>query len=365
MVMSELTEKPRESFILARGDYRNQTEKVTAGVPSVLPPLPEAVNGAPANRLSLARWLMDPANPLTARVAVNRYWQMYFGTGIVKTLENFGSQGESPSNQALLDWLATEFIRTKWDVRALQRTIVTSAAYRQASPVTPELLEKDPENRLIARGPRFRLPAEMLRDGELYLSGLLKEKTGGASVNPYQPNGVWEEIAFGDGFTSQTYQQGHGDDLHRRSLYTFWKRTAPPPEMITFDAPDREKCAARRTITNTPLQALVLLNDPTFVEAARSLAERMLVEGGKTPATRLDYGFRLATARGPAPAELAILRDTLNVELLNFKRHEDKAQALLKNGEAPVNPKLDKSELAAWTTVASMILNLDETMTKQ
>ena len=365
MVMSELTEKPRESFILARGDYRNQTEKVTAGVPSVLPPLPEAVNGAPANRLSLARWLMDPANPLTARVAVNRYWQMYFGTGIVKTLENFGSQGESPSNQALLDWLATEFIRTKWDVRALQRTIVTSAAYRQTSPVTPELLEKDPENRLIARGPRFRLPAEMLRDGELYLSGLLKEKTGGASVSPYQPNGVWEEIAFGDGFTSQTYQQGHGDDLHRRSLYTFWKRTAPPPEMITFDAPDREKCAARRTITNTPLQALVLLNDPTFVEAARSLAERMLVEGGKTPATRLDYGFRLATARGPAPAELAILRDTLNVELLNFKRHEDKAQALLKNGEAPVNPKLDKSELAAWTTVASMILNLDETMTKQ
>jgi hypothetical protein len=362
MVMSELTEKPRESFILARGDYRNQTEKVTAGVPSVLPPMPK---DAPANRLGLAKWLVDPGNPLTARVAVNRYWQMYFGTGLVKTLENFGSQGEPPSNQQLLDWLATEFVRTNWDVKGMQKLIVTSAAYRQASRVTPELLEKDPENRLIARGPRFRLPAEMVRDGELYLSGLLKENVGGASVNPYQPAGVWEEIAFGDGFTSQTYLQGHGDDLRRRSLYTFWKRTAPPPEMTTFDAPDREKCAARRTLTNTPLQALVLLNDTTYVEAARALAERMLTDGGKTPASRLDYGFRLATARSPQPRELAVLKDTLNTELLDFKRHEDRAQALLKTGESPVNPKLDKSELAAWTTVASMILNLDETITKQ
>ncbi len=362
MVMSELTDKPRESFILARGDYRNQTEKVTAGVPSVLPPMPK---DAPANRLGLAKWLVDPSNPLTARVAVNRYWQMYFGTGLVKTLENFGSQGEPPSNQQLLDFLATEFIRTNWDVKGVQKLIVTSAAYRQASRVTPELLEKDPENRLIARGPRFRLPAEMVRDGELYLSGLLKENVGGASVNPYQPAGVWEEIAFGDGFTSQTYLQGHGDDLRRRSLYTFWKRTAPPPEMTTFDAPDREKCAARRTLTNTPLQALVLLNDATYVEAARALAERMLTDGGKTPASRLDYGFRLATARSPQPRELTVLKDTLNTELLDFKRHEDRAQALLKTGESPVNPKLDKSELAAWTTVASMILNLDETITKQ
>lgn len=362
MVMSELTDKPRESFILARGDYRNQTEKVTAGVPTVLPPMPK---DAPANRLGLAKWLVDPANPLPARVAVNRYWQQYFGTGIVKTLENFGSQGDPPSNQQLLDWLATEFIRTNWDVKGMQKLIVTSAAYRQSSRVTPELLEKDPDNRLIARGPRFRLPAEMVRDGELYLSGLLKENVGGASVNPYQPNGVWEEIAYGDGFTSQTYQQGHGDELHRRSLYTFWKRTAPPPEMTTFDAPDREKCAARRTITNTPLQALVLLNDTTYVEAARALAERMLTDGGKTPVSRLDYGFRLATARAPQPRELIVLKDTLNAELLDYKRHEDKAQALLKNGEAPVNAKLDKSELAAWTTVASMILNLDETITKQ
>jgi hypothetical protein len=366
MVMSEIVgtekDKPRETFILARGDYRNQTEKVTPGVPTVLPPLPE---GAPANRLSLAKWLVDPANPLTARVAVNRYWQMYFGTGLVKTAENFGAQGDPPVNQPLLDWLATEFVRTQWDVKAMQRLIVTSSAYKQSSRVTPELLEKDPENRLLARGPRFRLPAEMIRDGDLYLSGLLKEQVGGASVNPYQPKGVWEEIAFGDGFTSQSYTQGHGDDLHRRSLYTFWKRTAPPPEMITFDAPAREKCAARRTITNTPLQALVLLNDVTYVEAARSLAERMMLEGGRTPAGRIEFGFRAATAREAQPKELAVLREAFNAELLEYKRHEDRAEALIKNGETAVTAKLDRSELAAWTTVASMILNLDETMTKQ
>ncbi len=362
MVMSELTDKPRETFILARGDYRNQTEKVTAGVPSVLPPLPANV---PANRLALANWLVDPAHPLTARVAVNRFWAIYFGTGIVKTQENFGAQGEPPSNPELLDWLATEFIRSKWDVKALQRLVVTSAAYRQASKVTPELLEKDPENRLISRGPRFRMPAEVLRDSELYASGLLKEQAGGPAVNPYQPNGVWEEIAYGDGFTSQSFVQGKGDDLHRRSLYTFWKRTAPPPEMLVFDAPDREKCAARRTITNTPLQALTLLNDTTFVEAARALAERMLVEGGKTPASRLGYGFRLAMARQPAAKELAVLSGELIAELLEYKRHEDRAAALLKNGEAPLNPKLDKSELAAYSVVAGLILNLDETVTKQ
>jgi hypothetical protein len=354
--------KPRETFVLARGDYRNQTEKVTPGAPSVLPPLPK---DAPVNRLTLAKWLVDPANPLTARVAVNRFWQMYFGTGIVKTAENFGSQGDPPSHPELLDWLATDFIRSGWDVKAIERLIVTSATYKQSSRVTPELLEKDPENRLLARGPRFRLPAEMVRDGELYLSGLLKEKIGGPGVNPYQPKGLWEEIAFGDGFTSQSYTQQHGDNLYRRSMYTFWKRTSPPPEMITFDAPDREKCTGRRTITNTPLQALVLLNDTTFVEAARALATRMLTEGGKSADSRLDYGFRLATARDAAPREIAVLRDTLNAELIDYKRHEDRAADLLKNGESPVNPKLNKSELAAWTTVASMILNLDETITKE
>ncbi|HCC59073.1 MAG TPA: hypothetical protein DEQ47_17790, partial [Solibacterales bacterium] len=250
---------------------------VTPGVPAVLPPLPK---DQPANRLTLAKWLVDPSNPLTARVAVNRYWQGYFGTGLVKTAENFGSQGEAPSHPELLDWLATEFVRSGWDMRAMQRLIVTSATYRQASRVTPELEKRDPENRLLARGPRFRLPAEMIRDGALYESGLLKEKVGGPGVRPYQPKGLWREIAFGDGFSAQAYQQGHGDDLYRRSMYTFWKRTSPPPEMITFDAPDREKCSARRLQTNTPLQALVLLNDTTYIEAARALARRMLTEGG-------------------------------------------------------------------------------------
>src|SRR5439155_4635668 len=218
MVMDEM-EKPRETFILARGDYRNKTEKVTPGVPAVLPPLPK---DAPLNRLTLAKWLVDPAHPLTARVAVNRYWQMYFGYGIVKTAEDFGSQGEPPVNPELMDWLATEFIRTKWDIKALQRLIVTSAAYRQSSRITPELIEKDPENRLLARGPRFRLPAEIVRDNALCASGLLNREIGGPSVFPYQPKGLWEEMAFGDGFSAQSYAQSSGKDLYRRSMYTFW-----------------------------------------------------------------------------------------------------------------------------------------------
>ena len=241
-----------------------------------------------ANRLTLAKWLVDPGNPLTARVAVNHYWQMYFGVGIVKTAEDFGSQGDPPSNQQLLDWLATEFMRTKWDVKAMQRLIVTSAAYRQVSKVSPEMLEKDPENRLLARGPRFRLPAEMVRDNALAVSGLMNEKIGGPSVFPYQPKGLWEEMAFGGDFSAQTYVQSHGKDLYRRSMYTFWKRTVPPPELNTFDAPDREKCTARRGTTNTPLQALVLMNDPTYIEASRALAERDLREGR-------DHGY------GPYP----------------------------------------------------------------
>ena len=361
MVMSEL-EKPRETFVLGRGDYRNHGETVTPGVPAILPPLPK---DAPANRLTLARWLVNPANPLTARVAVNRYWQMYFGIGLVKTAENFGSQAEAPSNPELLDWLATEFMRSGWDIRAMQRLIVTSATYRQSSRVTPELLERDPENRLLARGPRFRLPAEMVRDGALYMSGLLQEQIGGPGVSPYQPKGLWEEIAFGDGFSAQSYQQGHGSDLYRRSMYTFWKRTSPPPEMITFDAPDREKCSARRTLTNTPLQALVLLNDPAFIEAARALARRMMVEAGADPASRIRYGFRLATAREPAPREISVLNQTFSDELQEYKKHEDEAEKLLKTGESPIDSNLNKAELAAWTTVASMLLNLDETITKE
>ena len=362
MVMAEL-EKPRDTFILQRGDYRNQTEKVTPGVPAVLPPLPSNV---PANRLALAKWLVSPQNPLTARVAVNRYWQMYFGAGLVKTAENFGSQGEAPSNPELLDWLATEFMRSGWDVKGMQRLIVTSATYRQQSRVTPGLVERDPENRLLARGPRFRLPAEMIRDGALYASGLLNETRGGPGVNPYQPKGLWEEIAFGDGFSAQAYEQGHGSDLYRRSMYTFWKRTSPPPEMITFDAPDREKCSARRLMTNTPLQALVLLNDPAYVEAARALAQRMVRESAaRDPEETIRFGFRLATARKPADAEVNILRSAFDAQLQQYKMHEDEAAKLLHVGESPIDAKANRVELAAWTTVASMILNLDETITKE
>jgi hypothetical protein len=361
MVMEEM-EKPRDTFILARGDYRNRTEEVTPGVPAMLPQLPKDL---PANRLGLAKWLVSPENPLTARVAVNHYWQMYFGYGIVKTAEDFGSQGEAPVHPELLDWLATEFMRSGWDIRAMQRLIVTSAAYRQDSRATPELEERDPENRLLARGPRFRLPAEIVRDNALSVSGLLDDRLGGPSVFPYQPKGLWEEMAYGDVYSAQTYVQSHGRDLYRRSMYTFWKRTVPPASLATFDAPDREKCTARRTLTNTPLQALVLLNDPTYVEAARTLAERMLLRGGRDASSRISFGFRLATARKPDANEVRVLRDVEREELAHYRRDKDAAAKLLHVGESPADPKLDTGELAAWTTVASMILNLDETITKE
>jgi hypothetical protein len=361
MIMDEM-EKPRETHVLGRGDYRNKGEKVTPGVPAVLPALPE---DAPLNRLTLARWLVDPAHPLTARVAVNRYWQMYFGTGIVKTAEDFGSQGDLPSHPGLLDWLATEFIRTQWDIKAMQRLIVTSATYRQSSRVTPELLEKDPENRLLARGARFRLPAEFVRDNALATSGLLNDDVGGPSVFPYQPTGLWEELAFGDGFSAQSYNQGHGSSLYRRSLYTFWKRTAPPPSLLTFDAPDREKCTARRPLTNTPLQALVLLNDPTYVEAARALAARTLREGGNGDPGRLRYVFRLATGRVPSAAEISILRDLLDRQRKLYRVDKTAAEDLLRIGESTFDAGFEHSTLAAWTAVASALLNLDETITKQ
>jgi hypothetical protein len=361
MVMAD-AEKPRDTFVLGRGDYRNHLEKVTPGVPAVLPPLPK---DAPLNRLTLARWLIDPAHPLTARVAINHFWQMYFGLGIVKTAENFGSQGDSPSHPELLDWLATEFIRTGWDVKAMQRLIVTSATYRQSSRETPELIEKDPENRLLAHGPRFRLPAEMVRDNALAVSGLLDSKVGGPGVFPYQPKGLWEEIAYGDVFSAQTYPASHPSDLYRRSMYDFWKRTSPPPGLITFDAPDREKCTARRTVTNTPLQALVLMNDPTFIEAARVLAQKTIEEAGADPSKRIVYAFRLATARKPDAKEVALLRDLETAELAQYRDNKAAALKLLHVGDSGYDAKLDPAELAAWTTVTSAILNLDETITKE
>jgi Protein of unknown function (DUF1553)/Protein of unknown function (DUF1549)/Concanavalin A-like lectin/glucanases superfamily/Planctomycete cytochrome C len=361
MVMEEM-KKPRETFILGRGDYRNHGEKVSANVPSWLAPLPK---GAPANRLGLAQWLVAPSHPLTARVTVNRYWQNYFGVGLVKTAEDFGSQGELPSHPELLDWLATEFIRTGWDIKAMQRLIVTSATYRQVSRVTRDLIERDPENRLLARGPRFRMPAEMVRDNALAVSGLLNPDVGGPSVYPYQPKGLWEEMAFGEIFTGQSYTPGSGKDLYRRSMYTTWKRTVPPPALSTFDAPDREKCTARRARTNTPLQALVLLNDPTYVEAARALAQRVIEQAGNDPTKRINAAFGLATGRKPQPGELKVLLELAKQQQEDYRRKKELSQKLLGVGESQVDPGVNVTDLAAWTTVASTILNLDETITKE
>jgi hypothetical protein len=361
MVMQEM-DKPRDTYILLRGQYDKPGEKVTAAIPAVFGTLP---GDAPPNRLSLAKWLTDPAHPLTARVAVNRYWQIYFGYGLVRTPENFGTQGERPTHPELLDWLATEFIRTGWDVKAMQRLLVTSATYRQSSRVTPELLERDPENRLLARGPRFRLPAETIRDQALAISGLLVNRIGGPSVKPYHPAGLWEEMAFGGGFSAQSYVQDHGESLYRRSMYTFWKRTVPPPSLQTFDAPEREFCMVRRSVTNTPLQALVLMNDPTYVEASRRFAERILTEcGAVSPQARLNFAYQLALSRYPKEAEVQTLTGILGQQLARFRADKAAAQKLLSVGESKRDEKLDVPELAAWTAVASILLNLDETITK-
>jgi len=355
MVMREM-EQPRQAFILQRGAYDHPGDPIQRGVPAALPPLPAAPQ---INRLTFARWLTDPANPLTARVAVNRFWQMYFGIGIVKTVEDFGSQGEWPSNPELLDWLASEFVRTGWDMKALQKTIVMSATYRQTSKASPDLLRRDPENRLLARGPRFRMPAEMVRDQALAVSGLLTEKVGGPSVKPYQPAGLWKELSGGE-----DYRQDHGESLYRRSLYTFWKRASPPPMMASFDSPGREACAVRETRTNTPLQALDLMNDVTFLEAARVLAQRMMKQAAD-PSARIESAFRQITTREPDRHELSILRASYQFNLDRFQSHPEAAQKLIAQGESPLDPSLNSSELAAYTTVASLILNLDETVTLQ
>ena len=361
MVMRE-ARNPRDTFVLGRGDYRNKKDKVQPGVPAVLPPLP---SGAPGNRLGLAKWLVSASHPLTARVTVNRYWQMYFGTGIVRSSEDFGSQGEAPSHPQLLDWLATEFVRGGWDVKAMQKLIVTSAAYRQSSTLTPELNEKDPANRLLARGPRFRLSAELIRDNALAVSGLLDKDIGGPSVYPYQPPGLWEDMAFGDTFSAQTYVPSTGKDLYRRSMYTFWKRTVPPAALATFDAPDREKCTTRRARTNTPLQALALMNDTTYVEASRALAEKMIKEADRDGEKRIEYAFRRVTAREPSAEETEVLLALANEQQQDYRRDPAAAKGLLAVGDSAFDSSLDPAEFAAWTTVASTILNLDETITKE
>jgi hypothetical protein len=356
MVMVE-GNKPRDAFVLKRGAYDNPGERVSPGVPTILPPMrPEWPN----NRLGLARWLVDRSNPLTARVTVNRFWQMYFATGLVKTVQDFGSQGDWPLQLDLLDWLATEFMENGWNVKALQKTIVMSATYRQSSAMTSKLLQRDPENQLLARGPRLRLGPEMIRDQALAVSGLLAEKIGGPSVKPYQPAGLWQELAGGDG-----YQRDRADGLYRRSLYTYWKRTVAPPFMVNFDSPNRETCTVRETRTNTPLQALDLMNDVTFVEAARKLAERMMIEGGKDPAARIKWAYELVLARPPKPAETHVVLQTLQNFETRYHADRKSAREFLHNGDSPLNGKLDPRELAAYTSIASLILNLDETVTKQ
>jgi hypothetical protein len=360
MVMADLP-KPRDTFVLIRGAYDKHGEKVTPGTPAVLPPMPKS---APKNRLGLAEWLVDRSQPLTARVIVNRFWGQYFGRGIVKTANDFGVQGSWPTHPELLDWLATEFVESGWDIKHIQKLIVMSNTYRQSSFATPELLQRDPENTLLARGPRFRLDAEEVRDTALAASGLLSEKVGGRSVKPYQPPGLWEAVGF-IGSNTRVFKRDNGAALYRRSVYTFWKRTSPPPSLTAFDAPSRETCTVQRPRTNTPLQALALMNDEQFVEAARHLARRMMTEGGKTPETRLVCGFRLVTARRPDATELDTLKKLYEQQLAYYRTKKDAALKLLSVGASPRDEALDPGEHAAWTMMASLILNLDETITKE
>ena len=359
MVMKEAA-KPRDAFVLKRGEYDKPGDKVVRAVPAALPPLPQ---GAPNNRLGFAQWLVNGEHPLTARVWVNRAWEKFFGTGIVKTSENFGSQAEWPSHPELLDWLATEFVRLKWDMKAMQKEIMMSATYRQSSRVTPELLAKDPENRLLARAPRLRLSAESLRDQALAVSGLLVEKIGGPSVRPYMPDGVWDETSkYGD---LRGYKEDSGEGLYRRTLYTIWKRTAAPPSMLLFDSPNREICTAKRSRTNTPLQALALLNEVTYVEAARSLAQRMMLEGGTTPEERITWGFRRATGRTPSASEVKVLAAGLEKRAPRLQQTPEETKKLLTFGTTKADPKLDPLELANYTATANVLLNLDEVITRE
>jgi len=359
MIMEEMP-KPRDCYVLVRGLYDHHGEKVTAEVPKFLPPLPK---GAPNNRLGLAEWLVAPNNPLTARVAVNRMWERLFGVGIVETSEDFGTRASFPTHLKLLDWLATEFVRLKWDQKAMWKELVMSATYRQSSKITPELLKVDPLNKLLARGPRFRLNAEELRDQAMYFGGLLTEKIGGPSVRPYQPDGVWDELnVYGN---LRNYKHDTGPNLYRRSLYTIWKRTAPPPNMTLFDMPSRETCVVRRPRTDTPLQALDMLNDVTYVEASRALALRMIREGGLTPASRLDFAFQVVLSRDPSKEEAKILEDGLADRLAHYKSDRADAEKLIAEGDLKNPANLDPSIIAAYTLAASTILNLDETITKE
>ena len=357
MVMQEM-EQPRKTFVLVRGQYDLPGEPVDPGLPSALPNFNDGKNSPHNNRLGLAKWLVDVNQPLTPRVIMNRLWQHHIGQGLVRTPEDFGAQGDLPSHPELLDWLAAEFIRSGWDIKAMQRVIVSSATYRQSSELSQENLQIDPENRLLARGPRRRMTAEAIRDQALAVAELLTSRIGGPSVKPYQPEGLWQEIA-----TDTEYQQSHGAELYRRSLYTYWKRTVAPPTMITMDATSREACIVQRTRTNTPLQALAMLNDTTFVESARVIAQRMIADYPTNE--RISRAFQLVTSRPPSPAELHILDRRYDQSLREFEAAPEAAKQLISVGEFPANETLDATELAALTTVTSLMLNLDEVVTKE
>lgn len=357
MVMRDRKE-PRETFVLNRGvwDQPLKDQPIQPGTPECLPGLPE---NAPENRLALAKWIVSKDNPLTSRVIVNRYWQHFFGTGLVTTVEDFGSQGERPTHPQLLDWLAAEFLDSGWNMKHLLKLIVMSATYQQSSKATPAMLEVDASNRWLARGARFRLTSQAIRDQALMVSGLLVNKLGGPPVKPYQPLGIWSDLSLG----KIKYVQDHGEKLYRRTLYTFWRRASAPT--ILFDVASRQVCKVRTSRTNTPLHALVLMNDDTYVEASRKLAERVLLEGGSSDSDRLAYGFRLATCRHSTESERSVLLDVLKKVRSDYAGNQKKVDALLSRGESPVNEKLDRTEMASVAAVMNMILNLDEVMTKE
>ncbi|MBP7140654.1 MAG: DUF1553 domain-containing protein [Opitutaceae bacterium] len=362
MVMEEM-DVPRQTYLLLRGNYDAHGEKLDAGVPEkLLAPWPK---GAPKNRLGLARWFTQPDHPLTGRVVVNRFWAQLFGTGLVKTLEDFGSQSEWPSHPELLDWLAREFVDGGWNVKAFLKELVLSSTYRQSSAVSADLAARDPENRLLARGPRVRLPAELIRDQALAVSGLLAARIGGPSVFPYQPEGLYDSIVVDAPYPGTKWLLGSGEDLHRRSLYTFWKRTMPHPMMLALDAPDREFCTVRRSRTNTPLQALALWNETGYVEAARRLATRMMREGGPDDSARAAFAFQASTGRRPGDAELQVILKTWEKVRTDFAAHPADAETFVAHtGASAIDAMIPPVELAAATSVASMILSLDETLTK-
>lgn len=356
MVMHEMA-KPRPTYLLTRGQFNSPDESEVL-VPNVPASLNQFSEEAPADRQGLAQWLVDPRHPLTARVAVNRMWQQFFGLGIVKTAENFGTQGEMPSHPELLDWLAVEFVESGWNVKALQKLILMSATYRQSSRTTPRMDELDPENRLMARGPRFRMHPFALRDSMLASSGLLVEQFGGLPAKPYMPPKIWRAIS------NNSYEQDKGSQLYRRSVYTFWRRTIPPPIMASFNSSEREVCVVRKDRTNTPLQALTLMNNITFVESARFLAERML-KHSTNDRTAIEFGFRQLVARRPTPPELALLEDAYRSFLAKYGDDETSALQLLSVGEKPRDDTLDPSRHAAMTMTASLMMNLDEAITKE